>query len=118
MLGGKFSIIQMGPRGITMKERFVRKLGFDTRCASIRSIDPLGTGTMGDKVIAAAKKAVEDDGAEVVALGCAGLAGLDRQAEKALGVPVIDVLYGVKFPEATVACGGKTSKKGLFSPDV
>lgn len=119
MLGGKFSVIQMGPRGVSMKERFVRKLGFESRCASVRSIDPDGPGDMSDKVIAAARKAVEEDGAEVLTLGCAGLAGLDRKTSGAVGVPVIDgVLYGVRFAEALAACGGKTSKKGLYGPDV
>jgi allantoin racemase len=102
-----------------MKERFVRKLGFESRCASVRSIDPDGPGDMSDKVIAAARKAVEEDGAEVLTLGCAGLAGLDRKTSGAVGVPVIDgVLYGVRFAEALAACGGKTSKKGLYGPDV
>ncbi|MGD9821245.1 MAG: aspartate/glutamate racemase family protein [Aminobacteriaceae bacterium] len=118
MLGGKFSVIQMGPRGIPMKERFVRKLGFESRCASVRSIDPAGPGDMGDRVIAAARKAVEEDGAEVLTLGCAGLAGLDERISRAVGVPVIDgVLYGVRFAEALAAFGGKTSKKGLYGPD-
>jgi allantoin racemase len=118
MLGGKFSVIQMGPRGIPMKERFVRKLGFESRCASVRSIDPAGPGDMGDRVIAAARKAVEEDGAEVLTLGCAGLAGLDERTSRAVGVPVIDgVLYGVRFAEALAAFGGKTSKKGLYGPD-
>jgi allantoin racemase len=119
MLGGKFSVIQMGPRGVTMKERFVRKLGFESRCASVRSIDPEGPGDMGDKVLEAARLAVNEDGAEVLTLGCAGLAGLDRKVSDKLKVPVIDgVLYGVKFAEAMAACGARTSKKGLYGPDL
>jgi len=118
MLGGKFSVIQMGPRGITMKERMIRKLGFESRCASIRSIDPESSKDMGEKVLDAARLAVDKDGAEVLTLGCAGLAGLDQKVSHELEVPVIDgVLYGVKFAEAMVACGAKISKKGLYGAD-
>jgi allantoin racemase len=119
MLGGKFSVIQMDPRGVSMKKRFIKNLGFDSRCASVRSIDVDGPGDMADKVIVAARKAVEEDEAEVITLGCAGLAGLAERVSREIGIPVIDgIPYGIRFAEALVACGGKTSKKGLYGPSV
>lgn len=119
MLGGKFSVIQMGPRGISMKKRFIKNLGFDSRCASVRSIDINGPGDMADKIIVGAQKAIEEDGAEVITLGCAGLAGLAEKVSQEIGIPVIDgIPYGIRFAEALVACGGKTSKKGLYGPSV
>jgi allantoin racemase len=33
---------------------------------------------------------VEEDGAEVIVLGCAGLSGMDREIREALDVPVLD----------------------------
>jgi allantoin racemase len=33
---------------------------------------------------------VKEDGAEVICLGCAGMAGFDKALEKKLGVPVLD----------------------------
>ena len=117
MLGGKFSVIQMGPRGVSMKKRFIKNLGFESRCASVRSIEVDGPGDMGDKIIVAARKAVEEDAAEVITLGCAGLAGLAERVSREVGVPVIDgIPYGVRFAEALIVCGGKTSKKGLYGP--
>ena len=117
MLGGKFSVIQMGPRGISMKKRFIKNLGFDSRCASVRSIDINGPGDMADKIIVGAQKAIEEDGADVITLGCAGLAGLAEKVSQEIGIPVIDgIPYGIRFAEALVACGGKTSKKGLYGP--
>lgn len=119
MLGGKFSVIQMGPRGISMKKRFIKNLGFDSRCASVRSIDINGPGDMADKIIVGAQKAIEEDGADVITLGCAGLAGLAEKVSQEIGIPVIDgIPYGIRFAEALVACGGKTSKKGLYGPSV
>lgn len=119
MLGGKFSVIQMGPRGVSMKKRFIKNLGFDSRCASVRSIDINGPGDMADKIIVAARKAIVEDGAEVITLGCAGLAGLAEKVSREIGIPVIDgIPYGIRFAEALVTCGGKTSKKGLYGPSV
>jgi len=119
MLGGKFSVIQMGQRGVSMKKRFVKNLGFDSRCASVRSIDINGPGDMADKIIVAARKAIVEDGAEVITLGCAGLAGLAEKVSREIGIPVIDgIPYGIGFAEALVTCGGKTSKKGLYGPSV
>ncbi len=46
-------------------------------------------------------------------LGCAGMADLVRYLEAKLGVPVIDgVAAAVKFAEALVGLGLKTSRKG------
>ena len=117
MLGGKFSVIQMGPRGVPMKKRFIKDLGFGSRCASVRSIDVDGSGDMSDKIIVAARKAIKEDAAEVITLGCACLAGLAERVSREIGVPVIDgIPYAICFAEALVACGGKTSKKGLYGP--
>ena len=119
MLGKKFSVIQMEPGGVSMKKRFIKNLGFDSRCASVRSIDVDGPGDMADKIIVAARKAAEEDAAEVITLGCAGLAGLAERVSREIGIPVIDrIPYGVRFAEALVICGGKTSKKGLYGPSV
>ena len=57
------------------------------------------------------KRAVEEDNAEAILLGCAGMAEFADSLEKELGVPVIDgVVAGVKFAEAIVDLGKKTSK--------
>jgi len=119
MLGGKFSVIQMGSRGIAMKKRFIKNLGFDSRCASVRSIDINGPGDMADKIIVTACKAIEEDAAEVITLGCAGFAGLAKKISQEIGIPVIDgIPYGVRFAEALVICGGRTSRKGLYGSTV
>jgi allantoin racemase len=67
----------------------------------------------------AGRRALADDGAEVLVLGCAGLAGLDKDLEQRLGVPVLDgVACAVKLAEACVGYGLHTSKRrGFASPD-
>ena len=59
------------------------------------------------------KRAVAEDGAGAIVLGCAGMADLTAEVQKAIGVPVIDgVAAAVKFVEALVGMGLQTSKVG------
>ncbi|GAG46938.1 unnamed protein product, partial [marine sediment metagenome] len=43
-----------------------------------------------EKYLLTAQAAIEEDMAEVVVLGCAGMTGLDKRLEQKLGVPVLD----------------------------
>ena len=63
------------------------------------------------------RRAADEDGAEAVVLGCAGMADLTRQLTAKFGLPVIDgVAAAVKMVEGLVAQGLKTSKAGGYSP--
>ena len=68
-------------------------------------------------VVAEARKAVEIDHAEVICLGCAGMAGLEEAITSELHVPVIDgVGAAVRLAEALVGLGLKTSKVSTYAP--
>jgi allantoin racemase len=43
-----------------------------------------------DKIIENGRLLIEEDGAEAVILGCAGLAAWREDAQRSLGIPVID----------------------------
>jgi len=67
-------------------------------------------------IVAEARKAVEEDHAEVITLGCAGMAGLEEAITNELHVPVIDgVGAAVKLAEALVGLGLKTSKRSTYA---
>ena len=70
-------------------------------------------------IVEEARKAVEIDKAEVICLGCAGMAGLEEAITAEVGVPVIDgVGAAVRLAEAVVGLGLKTSKISTYaSPD-
>ena len=58
-------------------------------------------------------RAVQQDRAEAIVLGCAGMSDLAKRIGDALGVPVVDgVRAAVKLVEALVALGLCTSKAG------
>ena len=57
------------------------------------------------------------DRAEVIVLGCAGMADLAARLSESHGLPVIDgVASAVKLAEAFGALGLKTSKIGAYAP--
>jgi allantoin racemase len=59
------------------------------------------------------RRAVREDRADAIVLGCAGMADLAKRIGDALGVPVVDgVTAAVKLVEALVALGLRTSKAG------
>lgn len=123
MLGNKFSIITVLKRTVPIMEEVVQKYGLKDRCASIRATDMSvleleeNIERTKELLLKDGRKAVEEDGAEVLLLGCAGMSGLDTQLEKALGVPVIDgTVAAVKFLEGIHDYGKKTSKTLAFKP--
>ena len=62
---------------------------------------------------------MEHDHAEVICLGCAGMAGLEEAITSELGVPVVDgVGAAVRLAEALVGLGLRTSKVSTYArPD-
>ncbi|WP_419880362.1 aspartate/glutamate racemase family protein [Peribacillus sp. B-H-3] len=117
MLAARFSIVTVLPRIKTMLEDLVDSYGMSKRVLNIRCT-PLGVldferdpeggiETLRQEGI----RAVEEDKAEAILLGCAGMAEFADSLEKELGVPVLDgVTAAVKFAESIVDLGKKTSK--------
>jgi allantoin racemase len=122
-LGHHFSVLTQPARSKPAVEEVIRGYGLWQRCASVRTVE-MSVLALGDDAAAtlanfteAGRRAIEEDGAEVLVLGCAGLAGIDKALERALGVPVLDgVACAVKLAEACVGYGLRTSKAGGFAP--
>ena len=61
-------------------------------------------------------KALTDDGAEAIVLGCAGMADLAQELSDEHGVPVLDgVACAVRLAESLVGLGLRTSKRGGYA---
>ena len=70
-----------------------------------------------DAIAGEAELAVRLDRAEVICLGCGGMAGLDEAVRARTGVPVVDgVTAAVKLAESLIALGLSTSKVRTFAP--
>ncbi|WP_432534775.1 aspartate/glutamate racemase family protein [Kineococcus arenarius] len=101
----------------------LRLAGLDGRCSGVRSVDlPVLELEVDPEVTAKAfvrqaQRCVEEDGAEVVVLGCAGMSGLHDAVASALDVPVVDgVAAAVRLAESLVALGLRTSKVRSYAP--
>lgn len=123
MIGRAYSVVTTLQRSVPAIEDRLKLAGLWDRCASVRATglstmdvdnDPPGATR---SIVAEARKAVELDHAEVICLGCAGMAGLEDAITSELHVPVIDgVGAAVRLAEALVGLGLKTSKRSTYAP--
>ena len=120
MLGHRFSVLSATRHSIPHKEELVRKYHLEGVLASIRTPGPDGEAAAPDeRHFQAARLAVEEDGAEVVVLGCAGMAGLDKAIQGRLGVPVLDgVVCALIIASGLVKYGVSTSRTGKYNPEI
>lgn len=124
-LGVSFSIIVGRRKMIPYMEENVRKYGFENKLASFRSVE-LGVLDFQDKkdlaeerILREAERAVKEDGAEVIVLGCTKEFGFFQEVQDKLGVPVIDsMIAACKEAEFLVSCKNMlnwtTSKVGAY----
>jgi allantoin racemase len=123
LLGHRISIIAISQRIQAWYREVVESYGFGSRLASIRALDrPLASigGVQDDHaqvLKALAERAVDEDGAEVIILAGAPLAGLARSLKGKLPVPVVDgVSSAVRHAETLVALQPGRSRSGSFAP--
>ena len=122
MLAARWGVITTGHRVRTKIEETVYKTGFGHRCVSIQTtgLSVEETETARESTLLALEKAgrlaIEEDGAEALCLGCAGMSGLDMDLQERLGVPIVDsVAAAVKMVESLVWLGKRTSKARTFN---
>lgn len=123
MLGYKFSIVTTNDEWKPLLWDAVKHYGLENRCASVRTTGMAVLAledTEGDQsyqlIKDAALRALDEDGAEVICLGCAGMAGLDKRLQNDINVPVIDgVVAALKFIESLAVYGVSTSKRLAYA---
>jgi allantoin racemase len=123
MLGHRFSVVTTLSRSIAVIENNLLKYGLAGRCAKVRACevpvlsldDPASDAAA--RIGAEIELAKQQDGAEAIVLGCAGMADLAARLSEHHGLPVLDgVASAVKLAEAFGALGLKTSKIGAYAP--
>jgi allantoin racemase len=123
MLGYKFSVVTTNEEWEPLLWDAVRHYGLADRCASVRStrmpvlaLESASTEETYQLILTTAQKALDEDDAEVICLGCAGMAGLDKRLQEALGVPVLDgIACALKLLEGILVYGVSTSKRRAYS---
>ena len=122
IVANRFSIITTLKRSVPALELLVMKYGFNDKCGKVRAAD-VPVLDLEDNESAAVKLiteelecALEEDDAEAIILGCAGMVDFSRSLTIRYGVPVIDgVGAAVKLIEGLASLGLKTSKRGGYA---
>ncbi|AZO55242.1 aspartate/glutamate racemase family protein [Mesorhizobium sp. M8A.F.Ca.ET.057.01.1.1] len=117
----RFTVVTTTERSRVPVEGLVQRYGMSGR-ARVRAADiPVlaledpASGAIG-KLRDEIARAVEEDRAEAIVLGCAGMADLAQRLQSEFGLPVVDgVGAALKQAEALVALGLATSKRGAYA---
>ncbi|MFB7324676.1 aspartate/glutamate racemase family protein [Streptomyces sp. NPDC056190] len=123
LIGRTYSVVTTLDRAVPQIQDRLLLAGLSERCASVRAsglpvleleADPARAA---DAIVTEARRAVDEDRAEVICLGCGGMAGLDQKISAATGVPVVDgVAAAVTLAEGLVRLGLSTSKVRSYAP--
>jgi allantoin racemase len=95
MVGGRFGIVTLGPRGVPLYREVVEAYGLERRLAGIETIDAPASAyaapeTLVPAVLACCRTLVERDRAECIVLAGAALAGMQRSLQASVPVPLLD----------------------------
>ena len=122
LVAEKFSVVTTLPRSIAPIERNLVRYGLAARCARVRAanVPVLALEEPGSDacraIEAEIQRALTEDGAEAIVLGCAGMTDLARDFERRAGIPVLDgVACAVGLAEALARLGIKTSKQNSYA---
>ncbi|WP_405596838.1 MULTISPECIES: aspartate/glutamate racemase family protein [unclassified Streptomyces] len=121
-LGHRYSVVTTLDRTVPLIEDRLKLAGLSDRCASVRASGMAVLDLESDEeaaveaIVEQAAQAVERDRAEVICLGCGGMAGLTERVVKRTGVPVVDgVAAAVTIAESLVRLGLSTSKVRTYA---
>jgi allantoin racemase len=121
-LGARFSVVTTLGRTMGQAWHLAEAYGMKRFCANVRACElpVLELERPGSDARARIKRecrrALDEDGADVIVLGCAGMADLCQHIAAELGVPVVDgVAAATTMVEALVAMRLATSRHHEFA---
>lgn len=121
-LAGKFSVVTTLSRSAPAIEHNLSRYGLASRCAKVRASEiPVlelenNSPSARERISTEIRRAIDEDRAEAIVLGCAGMADLADSLSAEYGLPVLDgVACAVSLCESLVRLGLKTSKLGGYA---
>jgi allantoin racemase len=123
LLANKFSVVTTLARSVPAIEHNLHRYGLAARCGRVRASEVAvldlehDAGHAREKVGAEIRRAIAEDRAEAIVLGCAGMTDLARSLEVDHGLPVLDgVACAVPLCEGLVRMNLRTSRLGGYAP--
>ncbi|WP_367403334.1 aspartate/glutamate racemase family protein [Kocuria marina] len=121
-VGRSYSVVTTLDRTVPLIEDRLQLAGLMERCASVRASNTSVLDLEADEgaairsIVAEARRAIDEDRAEVIVLGCGGMAALEQAVREQCGVPVVDgVAAAVTVAQSLVRLGLKTSKSRTYA---
>lgn len=122
-LGRGLSVVTTLARTAGRAEELAHRYGAAHGCRRVRAcevpvlaLEDPGSGAR-DVILRECRAAVADDDADVIVLGCAGMADLCDWLTGELGVPVLDgVAAATRAAESLVALGVTSSRRSEYAP--
>lgn len=122
LIAGKFSVVTTLSRSIPAIEHNLVRYGLISRCARVRAADvavlelEIPGSPARARISREIDRAIQEDQAEAIVLGCAGMADLAAELSRQHGLPVVDgVAAAVKLAESLVGLNLQTSKRGGYA---
>jgi allantoin racemase len=115
-LGAKFSVLVSMRSQTAAMEDLVRQYGLSSRLASVVAIEMTtaeligGIDNLQDRLVAAARRAIDEHLAEVVIMTGSVMGGLEHEITRQTGVPTLSgMVCAIKLAESLIDLGVKTS---------
>ncbi len=122
VIAPSFSVVTTLARTTGMAWHLAERYGMKRFCRSVRATDVAvldldQPGSAARRLIVdECRRALEEDGADAIVLGCAGMADLARAIEDAVAAPVVEgVTAALKWAEALVSLRLRTAKRGEYA---
>ncbi|MBO3083173.1 aspartate/glutamate racemase family protein [Cellulomonas fengjieae] len=121
LVGRRFTVVTTLGRTTARARELADRYGFRESCVAVRAceISVLGLEQPGarERLTAECRRAVQQDGADAVVLGCAGMAELCAAIADDIGVPVVDgVAAGTVLVQSLLALGLRPGAGGEYAP--
>ncbi|WP_454851400.1 aspartate/glutamate racemase family protein [Promicromonospora soli] len=121
--GRTFAVVTTLSRTLGRAHDLVRRYGFEDACVAmyaaevpVLELEDAGSEAR-ERIAELCERAVRDDGADTIVLGCAGMTDLCADLTKRTGVPVIDgVAAAVGLVSGMVRMNVGTSKRDEYAP--
>lgn len=122
LVADRFVVVTSVPEALPVLRGNLARYGLDGRCAGLRAagvpvldIDA-GTPEALSAIRRETRAAIEQDGADAIVLGCAGMATLAAALSDEFGCPVIEgISAALALSAGLVGAGLRTSKRGSYA---
>ena len=121
LVARRFAVVTTLGRTVPRARELADRYGFRESCVAVRACEvpvlALELAGARQRLVDECRRAVQDDGADAVVLGCAGMAELCAVIADEVGVPVIDgVAAGTVLAQSLVALGLRPHRTGEYAP--